>query len=370
MGSPTRYTDNFDPLTQLELDPFNPRLAREDKGADQARILELMITKFEVEEVAESIVASGYLPFDPLLGYPSPKSDGMIRIREGNRRIAAAILLLGPDRSPERYRNRWQTLASELKPEHRATIESLVVDVWPDASSSEMNSYIGFRHVNGIRPWPAAEKANFISQLIQSESYSYREIAEHIGSKPKHVERHYVAYALSQLAHDDGIPGADEMEQRFGVLIRALQAQGISEFIGVGYTGDPGALKLPSSTDETRNFADFVKWTFGTPDHPRLLPDSREITRLATVLQSDDALAYLRRSEEPSFEQAWQRAGGEATKLVEMLLVAADQLRDAVPIVADHLQDAAVLDAVDECRRFWSRIEREVGGANNTAATK
>ena len=351
---------SLDPLTELELDPHNPRLAREDKGASQERLLELMITQFEVSEVADSIVASGFLPFDPILGYQSPDQAGVIRVREGNRRTAAAVLLREPERAPERYQAVWKALAGRMDSGVRESIEKLDVEVWPSATSKELNSYIGFRHVNGIRPWPAAEKANFIATLIGSESLSYREVADQLGSKPKHIERHYVAYKLSDLAHEQEIPGAHKMEESFGVLIRALQAKGISEFIGVGYTGDPANPKLPLTKGETENLVDFMAWTFGTEDKARLLPDSRQLTQLATIIRSDPAVAYLRRTAEPRFEQAWQRAGGETAKLVETLLSAADLLRDATPIVGDHLDDDDVLLAIEECRRFWERIEAQV----------
>lgn len=350
-------TRNLDPLTELELDPLNPRLRRDDKGASPEQILALMITDFEVLEIAESIVASGYLPFDPLLGYDSPEHEGIVRVREGNRRVAATKLLLHPLSAPKQHQPTWISLADRMTTDVRKSIEKLEIEVWPDASGKEMNSYIGFRHVNGIRPWPAAEKANFIGHLIEDENLSYKEVAELLGSKPKHVERHYVAFKLSDLAHTRDTPGAHEMEQNFGVLIRALQAKGIGEFIGVGYTGEPRSPKLPESDDELENLVDFVAWTFGTKNVARLLPDSRQITRLATIIRSPEALAYLRRTPDPKFEHAWQRAGGEAAKLVETLFSAADLLREATPIVGSHLNDPDVLQALSECRRFWGQIE-------------
>src|SRR6266850_336576 len=82
----------------VNLDPHNPRLSSEEEGSDQPKLLGILIERFKVEEVAESIIAAGYLPFDPLIGL---EESGPVTILEGNRRIAAIKLLLEPDKAPE-----------------------------------------------------------------------------------------------------------------------------------------------------------------------------------------------------------------------------------------------------------------------------
>src|ERR1051325_9176599 len=90
-GMPLTGTrEKHNPL-QLKLDPQNPRLSSAEEGSDQPKLIEIMIERFKIEEIAESIIAAGYLPFDPLIGL---KENYSVTILEGNRRIAAIQLLL------------------------------------------------------------------------------------------------------------------------------------------------------------------------------------------------------------------------------------------------------------------------------------
>lgn len=349
---------NLDALTELELDPENPRLSRRYRGKAQPELIEAMISQFDVLSLAEAIASAGFLEFDPIAGYPV--EGGTVRIREGNRRVAAAKLLLDPSLAPVRYQRAFEELSARVTAETRLALKSLPVQVWTDPTSVELTAYIGYRHVTGVRPWPPVEKARYIADLIESESLTYKQVADRIGSKPRHVERHYLAYHMVEQGISEDVPGADKMEDSFGVLLRALQAKGIPEFLGIEYTGVTGDATSPVPTDHHDDFTDFVRWTFGTDDSPKVLGDSRLITRWATILGSAPAVAYLRRTPEPDFNRAWERSGGESATVTEMLLVAADNLREAVPIVADHASEPEVLAAATECSRFFNRLAKEI----------
>ncbi len=182
-------TKRLNPL-EVKLDPQNPRLSREhDKESSPEELLEIMIERFKVEEVAWSIVATGYIPFDPLIGW---EHEGVTTILEGNRRIAAAKLLLDPTLAPVKYRKRWAELSAKLSVEKRKALELLDVTVYTDRSAADIKSYMGFRHVTGPLPWPPLEKAGFIAQLVEQDGWTYKQIAERLGSYPTLVERHYV----------------------------------------------------------------------------------------------------------------------------------------------------------------------------------
>jgi hypothetical protein len=349
---------NLNALSDLELDPENPRLSRRYRGKDQAGLIEAMIAQFDVLSLAEAIASAGFLEFDPIAGYSV--EGGMVRIREGNRRVAAAKLLLEPTLAPLRYQRACGALSDSVTPETRRDLESLRVQVWDNPDSIELTAYIGYRHVTGVRPWPPVEKARYIADLIESESLSYKQVADRIGSKPRHVERHYLAYQMVEQGISEEVPGAENMEDSFGVLLRALQAKGIPEFLGINYTGVSKAAISPVPNQHHHDFTDFVRWTFGTDESPKVVGDSRLITRWATILGSEPAVAYLRRTAQPDFNRAWERSGGESATVTEMLLVAADNLREAVPIVADHASEPEVLAAATECARFFNRLAKEI----------
>ena len=347
-------TERPNPLG-IKLDPYNPRLSAEEEGSSQAQLIEIMIKRFKIEELAESIIESGYLPFDPLVGY---RDNEAIVVREGNRRIAVLKLLLEPSFAPERSRGRWKVLSESLPEEHRAEIESVEIQVYDDRDNIDLSTYLGFRHVTGPLRWPALEKAGFIAELVQ-RGWDYPRIGKRIGSYGRHVERHYVAFQIVQQAIALEIPGAEKMRQRFGVLMRALQTPGIRDFLGVEYPDDPAQSREPVPSNQEREFIEFVKWTFGWTLDTEVAPivtDSRQLSDWGKILESPEAVAYLRRSPRPAFERAWFRSGGQATSVAESLFLAADHLQEVVPLVSELTDVNDVRTGVGQCARFFQQV--------------
>src|SRR5258706_5163106 len=259
----------LDPL-ELNLDPLNPRLSAAEEGSGQPKLIEIMIERFKIEEVAESIMAAGYLPFDPLIGL---REGSVVTILEGNRRIAAIQLLLEPTRAPEKYRDKWLNLSQRLPRNVRDDLANLEVEVHSKRDDFNVRAYIGFRHVTGVLKWPSHEKASFIAELVDKDKWTYEQVADRLGSYPRHVEKHYVAYKLVEQSSSLQIDGAKEMENAFGVLLRALQAGGVSDFLGVKYPNNPKASRKPVPPKKISNLKLFVPWTFGTEEAARVLPD-------------------------------------------------------------------------------------------------
>ncbi len=344
-------TEPLSPL-DIQLDPYNPRLSAEEEGSSQAQLIKIMIERFKIEELAQAVIEAGYLPFDPLLGY---RDNGAVVVREGNRRIAVLKLLLDPSLAPERSRGRWEGLSESLSDGHRAEIESVVIQVYDDPNDIDLTTYLGFRHVTGILKWPALEKAGFIAELVQ-RGWDYQRIARSIASYGKHVERHYVAFQVVQQAIALEIPGADIMRQRFGVLMRALQTPGIRNFLGVEYPDDPEQSREPVPPERERKFREFVKWTFGTEEVAPVVTDSRQLSDWGKILESPEALAYLRRTSRPTFERAWFRSGGQATSVAESLFLAADHLQEVVPLVSELTDVKDVRTGVGQCARFFQQV--------------
>jgi len=215
------------------------------------------------------------------------------------------------------------------------------------------------------------EKAKYIARLIEEQGWNdYGRIAKRLGSAPRHVERHYIAYRIVRQAADAGVAGTDAMEESFGVLLRALQTPGVTAFLGVTFPGDPAASASPISDAHTKELAEFVAWTFGTDDQAKLLPESRRLTDWGKILESARALTYLRSAKRPDFDRAFFLSGGEALALAEALTAASFQLAEAVPLVSAHTENESVKDAIGECTRFLVQILDhfpEIAAAYNVA---
>ena len=353
MPEQSRFAERRVSPLELELDPYNPRLALKEEGSSPESLLEIMDQRFKIDEIAESIIAGGYRTFDPLVGWAH---DGTVIVLEGNRRVAAAKLLLKPDLSSPRTRAKWNSLASRLSDAARKSLDTLPIRVYRDRYDPEVLAYIGFRHVTGVLTWPSLEKAEYIARLIERQGWNYTHVAEHLGSYPRHVERYYVAHQLVKQVRDNEIPGYEQIPSAFGVLLRALQASGIPEFLGVEYPNDAQLSKLPVSAERLGNLKDFVLWTFGTDETRRLLPDSRRLTDWARILQSPDAVSYLRRTKNPTFERAFFKSGGQVESVANSLFDAADRLEESVPLVPDFKEDSDVKEAVGQVARFFVQV--------------
>lgn len=338
----------------LQLDPENPRFPRSARGKSQAETLGLLIDRFKLDELADSILASGYLSFDPLVGFPFPEDPSKIVIAEGNRRLATLKLLLNPDLAADPTQHaKWKTFADRLHPDQKRQIREVPVEVFETRDDHELSAYIGFRHVTGVLKWPAVEKAGFIAHLVDLHGWDFQRVARRLGSYAKHVERHHLAYKMVRQAHQQGIPGSQQMEGRFGVLVRALNSPGINNFLGIEYTGEPQDNPVRS---KEKQFSDFVAWTFGTETREPVITDSRQLSRWGRIIESPNAVRYLRTTDEPNIDRAWNKSGGEEQSVGESLHTAANKLEEVVALVSEHKKNEVVTDGVSRCARFMSQI--------------
>lgn len=345
-------TAQLDSLTELHLDPFNPRLRKDEEASDQAALIAIMLSRFKIEEVAESILAAGWLDQDPLMAV---EEDDEVRVVEGNRRLTAVKLLLDPGLAPSAKQPRWSSMSDQLTDGTRAAITTLRVRIYADRDDPEVSSYIGFRHVTGVLPWPAMEKASYIARLA-SAGATYRELADKLGSYPSHMVRHHLAFQLVEQAEEWGLAGARQLGDAFGVLLRALQTEGVRTFLDLNPSNDPAANMRPVSDERREDFELLIRWTFGTPDQPRLLPESRELTKWSKILLSPSAVRYLKTADDPRFERAWARSGGESESVADALWKSAYLLSDVLPLVHEHRAKASVTEAVEEINRYLRQI--------------
>ena len=55
------------PISQLRLDPLNPRLPQSYQGAPEETLLKWIVETYNALEVARSIALHGYFPSEPLI---------------------------------------------------------------------------------------------------------------------------------------------------------------------------------------------------------------------------------------------------------------------------------------------------------------
>jgi hypothetical protein len=318
----------FARIDQLRLDPLNPRLGRSNKGPDvtQERVLELM-RDWTLDELAVSFLESGFWIQEAVLVVEEELygEKGLVVV-EGNRRLAALMYL--KDALEGRPASRkWAEIAASKEPP-KDLFESIPY-IKAD-TRKDIEAFLGFRHVTGIKEWNPAEKAEYIAKLIEESHYTYEQVMRMIGSKTPAVRQHYISYRLLlQMEDQDGI-SVEKVEDKFSVLYLSLRTAGVQQYLNINIKADPESALRPVPEDRLKELANFALWLFGNDERPPLFTDSRLVDSFGTILESREAVEYLERTERPNFDVAFRTAGGDEPELVRLIEGAADNVELAL----------------------------------------
>lgn len=331
---------SFESIDHLFLDPMNPRLGRHRRSrkTPQDRLLEIMKT-WVIEELALSYLESeGFWTHEPLI-VVAEELYGKERlvVVEGNRRLAA-LKYLRFALDNEKVPPKWEAMISDY--DIPVDLFDKVPHVMAD-SREDVQAFLGFRHVTGIKQWGADEKACFIATLIDKNGFTYKQVARKIGSQAPTVRKHYIAYRLLLQAENV----VDEFEsiraeERFALLYMMLGTAGAKQYLHIDGTGEPKDVKEPVPKEHFPNLANFCRWLFGTSKTPNLVTDTRQVAYFGRILESKDAVEYLEKTQNPRFEVALRVSGGDeeetiryirdATHNIELALMRAHAFKDSV----------------------------------------
>lgn len=332
-------------LDDLFLDPMNPRLGRTKASPtlQQEKILDLM-RDWTLEELAVSFLESGYWPQEALLVVKEPLY-GQTRcvVIEGNRRLAALKYLYDALNGKPASR-KWAELAKVKEPPQKLFERIPYIEV---GSRKEVEAFIGFRHVTGIKEWNPAEKAQYIATLIEDSHMTYEQVMRKIGSKTPTVRQNYISYRLLLQMEEQEDISIEQVEEKFSVLYLSLRTEGVRKYLQVDIKADPKAARRPVPEKRLKQLANFALWLFGDEKRPPLFTDSRLVDEFGNLLESPEAINYLERTERPSFEVAYRIAGGDEPELIRLIQRAADNVEQALSRVHLHTKSEPLQLAVE-----------------------
>jgi hypothetical protein len=288
-------------VSQLKFDKENPRLPPAVDPNDAEAVLTFMLDDASLVELAGSIAVQGYFPGEPLLVCPIPElvagsmppvptGDSEYTVVEGNRRLAAVLLLTTPDEAPRR-RAAFQALArSERIP---ATLPVIIFAV-----RRAILDYLGYRHITGIKEWDPLAKARYLAQVKarweeEGRDASNRDLARVIGSTGPYVGRLLAGVAAIGRLEATGFfdtPELDADSLPFSLFTAALNNENIPAYMGFA----PDDPTLHGVDDG--HLADVATWLFvrRTPDGKTALEDSRNMKHLNTAVTNERALEALK----------------------------------------------------------------------------
>lgn len=333
------YTIEFAELREIKLDPYNPRLGRSiaGEGLSQDEVYDRM-RDWSLEELATSFLESGFWVHEAVLCVEEAlNGEDQLIVVEGNRRIAALLRLQKTYEGEERSK-KWLDIINGHPRTDALFTEVPIIKV---NSRGEINSFLGFRHVTGIKEWAPPEKAQFIARMIDENELSYRDVMRRIGSTTPTVERNYIAFSILRQMDEMEDIDVEEVEDRFSVLFLALRTRGVRQFLGIEkkFGIDPQDVYPPIVPDYEVHLVEFSRWLFGNEETSPVVSDSRLIEKFAKVLASEEGVSYLRTVKRPSLETAFIIAGGAQEEVYDLVSTAAYSLQEALSTIHFYKED-------------------------------
>lgn len=346
------------PLSRLRLDSKNPRLPSDvDWPVDSEEgLLAQFAKRYSLIELARSFADKGFAPAEAeaLLAVREQEDAEKLTVVEGNRRLATLKLLADPQlRQKADLRSReWDELAETAKAHNLTEIPVIVY-----TDRTDLDDYLGYRHITGPRPWRPEAKARFIAKLLK-DMKDIGIVARRIGSNHRTVRRYAEAYAIYEQAKALGLD-VNEIEAGFGVFYNALTEEGIRTFLGLSRQSELNSMpSAPVQEDNEERLRDLIGLLYGDQDRQlsRVIAESRQLRKLGEVLRDKRASAHLMANR--NLERAWHLGGGGLNDLLATL----DDLYSKLAEVNGKAQEYAGNDEVRDAVRQIIGVVDEMRG--------
>lgn len=344
----------------LRLDPINPRLGRSWGGYDrtQNELLERM-RDWDLEEIALSYLSGGGFWVQEALIVVEEEYLGerCLIVVEGNRRLAALCYLKQAiEGNPQGVSANWGEFIKDYE-----VSEDLFerVPYLLAGSRSDVNAFLGFRHVSGIKQWDAEEKAGFISKQIDDNDLSFVEMARQIGSLMPAVKRHYIAFkVLQQIERDIEFIDKELTSRRFALLYMSLNTIGAKNYLGINdcfeKTGKiDGDIVAPEKENSLEHFS---RWVFGEQGQSPLVRNTNLVPQFGKIMESSESIKYLESSSNPRFEIATKLSGGLQEELQEYLNEAGHNIQLALMSIHKMKGNEEVVEAYKSLKSDFEQL--------------
>lgn len=277
---PYQYVD----VENLRLDPQNPRIP-DSVNRTKEDMLHYIANETSIEELMGSIAENGFFSGEPLIAYKTKKKD-IYNVVEGNRRLAAVLLLHNPELIPKRKKIR------EISETSKNTPDELPVVIFDERD--EVLEYLGYRHITGIKQWDSLAKAKYMHQLFSRikrkvPQERYQEVAKSIGSRRDYVKKVLDSYALYKIMEDNDFYGIENLQDGdidFSLIPTAIGQTNIQKFLSL--KGDP---IIDDSKISRKNLKDFALWVLKKDEEgQKRVRESRQLRKLAFIVSHEKAL--------------------------------------------------------------------------------
>jgi len=303
------------PIQSLYLDPNNPRLWNQisrsqipDSRIIDAKIQTRTLSEIEghgIEELHYSILRNGFMLLDRIVVRPIKREDEKYVVVEGNRRLAALMLLrqrisddlVVEDHAPPEYLEKLVSSTDELN-----------VLVYRGADDTDISWILqGIRHIGGIRSWEPAQRAKLVAGQIDEYSFGFRETGQKFGLTARSVGRLYRAHkALEQMRTDDEF-GRMARNDYFSLFEEAYRNRSVRDWL----RWNEEKMRF----DGAENLEAFYSWIVPDEENDgnRRIHDPKHVKLLGTLISGEHKrLVDQVDQHEIGIERAASEAEGQA----------------------------------------------------------
>lgn len=289
-------------LSSLLLDEQNPRFGYvAGRNLSQADIVDHIVETFGVDDVLSSLAVNGYFAAEPMVCRKKP-DENRATVMEGNRRLAACLILTGDERA-SRQRNRTEQFGKLWVEHGKKSIDPIPVILF-DGSESEkaLLSYLGVRHIASAQPWDSYAKAAWVAKVVEDSELTVADVALMIGDQHRTIQRLLEGYYFVRQAIEEGHfrPGDSVRRGRgsvtdypFSWVYTILGYSTVRRFLEIDE--DDGVRPTPLKPHVLPRAGVLTRAMFGDRSAGRnaAINDSRQIGSLASVLADEDKVALL-----------------------------------------------------------------------------
>jgi hypothetical protein len=323
---PLAQTVTFQKLRDLHPDPRNPRLPKElREWENDEDLLVYIANSFNSVAIADSIALHDYFPSEPMV---VTEENGRLAVLEGNRRLAALLGLARPELR-ERYdeSSRWEEAANR-----RDISLNLDIPVVMAGEREDADPLLGFRHIGGVLDWKPLQRAEFIAYLVDERGQSFLDAADSVGEEEAVVRMLYRNQAILSKARDLGAAEVTENgTRRFGIFTAALNRNPLRAHIGVARAADVQERESQFDEADLPKLVELSSWLYGTDGDEKVIEESRDLSRLAQVVNTPPALDELRRTRD--LDAAYAMTPGPPRTVIKQLAMGVGHLRAVVPSI-------------------------------------
>lgn len=321
-------------VEKLIFDSENPRLSEvEDLDrTDENEIGKALWKLLAADEIVMSITSAGhFFRHEPLM--VEERGDGDYTVVEGNRRLLAVKAIVDEGFRKKIGAAQFESF-EDVTPALRKELRTLPCII---SKRKDLWQFVGFKHVNGPKPWGSFSKAEFIAGVHEKYKVGLKEVAQQIGDRHTTVARLYRGWCVLRQAEEWKLFNRDQRFSKrfaFSHLYTGIEYPNFMRFLGLkdemSYEN-----RNPVPAGKKDELGEVCLWLYGRKEpepaiKPLITSQNPDLSNLETALGKPAGIKALRAG--LSLSIARDASLGDKRLFDDAMALAVQALKDATAV--------------------------------------